>query len=169
MNSHHLLWTDVSGWQRSDSSLLGLSCDQTLLTLHCVHLPSRPAKIHHAVPSSPSSWINFTLLWLIIGSQTPLVPPWRFTISSPCKHILKFPISSSIVSNPTCPLPCAVRLILCSWSRISISLIQSVTINILKFLLSPECVLQLCTKNNDAEKRFCDLSYTGLFSMLEAI
>ncbi|MEQ2313033.1 hypothetical protein AMECASPLE_037453 [Ameca splendens] len=82
MNSSCHLWSEASGWQQTDSSFLRRTCDRTLLTLHRVYLPSRSAKTHHAVPSSSSSWINFTHLWLIIGSQTPLIPPWRFIISS---------------------------------------------------------------------------------------
>ncbi|MEQ2179153.1 hypothetical protein GOODEAATRI_021701 [Goodea atripinnis] len=111
MNSRYLLLSEVSGWQQSDSSLLRLSYDRILLTLHRVHLPSPPANTHHTVPSSPSSWINFTLLWLIIGSQNPLIPPWWFIISSPVStfSLLKLPISSSIITNPTCPPPCAVK------------------------------------------------------------
>ncbi|MEQ2300562.1 hypothetical protein AMECASPLE_027013 [Ameca splendens] len=129
MNLRYLLWTEVSGWQQCDSSLLGLSYDGILLTLHRVHLPSRPAKIHHTVPSSSSSRINFTLLWLIIGSQIQLVPPWRLMTSSPVSTfcLLKLPIPSSIITNLTSPLPCAVRD---SWSQIFGSLLRSVTINI---------------------------------------
>ncbi|MEQ2180239.1 hypothetical protein GOODEAATRI_033857 [Goodea atripinnis] len=58
MNTRCLLRTEVPGWQRADSSFLKLSCDRTLLTLHHVHLPSRSARTHHAVPSSSSSWIK---------------------------------------------------------------------------------------------------------------
>ncbi|MEQ2297596.1 hypothetical protein AMECASPLE_036207 [Ameca splendens] len=82
MNSSCLLWTDNSGWQRTESFFLGRTCDRTLFTFHRVHFPSRPAKTHCTVTSSSSSWINFTLLWLVIGSQTPLIPPWLFIISS---------------------------------------------------------------------------------------
>ncbi|MEQ2180257.1 hypothetical protein GOODEAATRI_034058 [Goodea atripinnis] len=111
MNLSCLLWTGVSGWQQTDSSFFGRTCDRTVLTLQRVHLPSHSASTHHAVPSSSSSWIKFTFLWLITSSQTPLIPPWRFIISSPVSTFscLKLPISSSIITNLTCPLPCAVR------------------------------------------------------------
>ncbi|KAK5601621.1 hypothetical protein CRENBAI_023117 [Crenichthys baileyi] len=62
MNSSCLLWTEVSAWHQTDSSFFGRTCDRTVLTLHHVHLPSHSASTHHAVPSSSSTWIKFTLL-----------------------------------------------------------------------------------------------------------
>ncbi|MED6239296.1 hypothetical protein ATANTOWER_004577 [Ataeniobius toweri] len=92
INSRCLLRIEVSGWGRADSSFLGSPvikpCSPSTVFTFLAALQESSSWIK---PSSreavQASQIKYTFLWLITDSQTPLIPLWRFIISSPASTI----------------------------------------------------------------------------------